>query len=216
MAFERISRMFKTGKSKETVEAHVEPSASEPQHLSPHTGRDDQRGDLLETLDHGFGQVAGVLHRLDHHLQANTELLSAMQQANAELPMLMQAQQKLVQMVASAERGNQAVLQALTANLKQREEVQQAAMRQLGLVTQAAHDQRNHYQEQLQLVLRLQKGGRGMMFFLVLLSSFFAALFLCLFLVVLLRPDLLPAILNATRPPTHEQAPAPPAGPVNG
>jgi hypothetical protein len=210
MAFERISRMFKSGmKAKESAgEPAAEPA--EAQHLAPRTGGDDQRLELLSTLDHGFGQVAGVLHRLDHHLQANTELLSTMQQTNAELPLLLQAQQKLVQMVASAERGNQAVLQSLTANLKQRDDVQQAAMRQLGLLTQASHDQRNHYQEQLQLVLRLQRGGRGLMFVLVLISLSVAALFLFLFMAVAMRPDLFP-FLHQLRTTTAEQPSTVPA-----
>jgi hypothetical protein len=207
MAFERISGLFKRGpkgadKDKDSDKGKTDSDSErltigEPRSFQPAPrAQSEDRHELLDTLDNGFGQVAGVLHRLDHHLQANTELLSTLQQSQSQLPALMQAQQKLTQMTVTAERGNQAVLQALTANLKQRDEAQQAAMRQLGLMTQAVNDQRDQYADQLSLVMKLNSSGRRVLIGLLLMTILLSGLLFCLFLVAVLRPDIIRQTLS--------------------
>ncbi|HYE07889.1 MAG TPA: hypothetical protein VEL07_20395 [Planctomycetota bacterium] len=200
MTFERLHGLFKRGKREEAADkdpgaAADAPGSNATRHALPVPADDDsgarERRDLAQALDHGFTQVAGAMDRLNQHLRHNGELMTSLHETHAQLPALIQTQQKINGLVANAERGNQAVVQTLNGYLKQKDEAQQAMVRLLGQLNTAVIDQRQAQQDQVKLVMKLQNSNRRTLIGLLLVFMLCALVLFALVLVLAIRPELL-------------------------
>lgn len=193
MAFKDWTRIFRRSEN-------LEGQRDDPEHQNVAVDREPEDQDtvlsrkaIVKELEQGFHHVGRVVEQLDHHLDSTNRLLESVAQEQERLPALMN------ELTAAASASRKAH-ETLTQEISRRDEANQRLLSTLQQLSDGLDIERDHHRAQLALVMRLQRGGRRVLAFLLFFSFLAITVLMALLLVLALRPDI---IGNASIPGFH-------------
>lgn len=188
MAFKDWTRLFRRSETQlHPVDSDAAAGdATAPTRHDSEENRDQasSRTALMKELEQGFHQVGRVVDRFDEHLGTTNRLMESVAAEQERLPAL------ITELTAAASASRHAN-EAMATQLSQRDEANQRLLTHLASLSDSFELERDQHRTQLALVLRLQRGSRRVLMFMLFLSFLLISLLLALVLLLALRPDLI-------------------------
>lgn len=184
MAFkDRISSLFRRVGTGAAAQQAPQESQQAPNTAAREQPDEEERQELVRSLDSGVRQIGEALHHLDRHLVASSETIERAARGLSDLP-------SLAQQLGQAADSNRQLVDAMTEQLRHRDEAQAAVISSMQRLADGFEDQRRHDQQQVELVLRLHNTGRRMAVLLLGLAFVGLLVLICAILAIVLRPEL--------------------------
>jgi hypothetical protein len=148
-------------------------------------------------VEHGLRSALRLAERIDEHLAEHNRLLAHVAEGQSAFPSLIE------ELARAADAGRQ-LHESSIAIARERDGVAKAMLSQMQDMAETLRLLRQNHQDEINLVTRLHRSGRRLLFFLLVGALGLALVLLLLLLVVVLRPD---AIRNLELPRSGATAP---------
>ncbi|TVR13891.1 MAG: hypothetical protein EA401_05775 [Planctomycetota bacterium] len=184
MAFKDWTRIFRRSENLGESREDAESSQVAVDQENEDRGTELSRKAVIKELEQGFHHVGRVVEQLDHHLTSTNRLLESVANEQERLPALMN------ELTAAASASRKAH-ETLSQEIGRRDEANQRLLATLQQLSDGLDVERDHHRAQLALVMRLQRGGRRVLAFLLFFSFLAIAVLMALLLILALRPDII-------------------------
>ena len=158
---------------------------------TPSLATKEEREELLTQLDGNFSQVGQSLDMLNEHLSATKDFLADIAATHKELPEFLKQHsdisKQLIESSSSTQAAQNQLVTSLTEHLKERDHNQAALTEHLASLAEKVNQQHDHYQSQLNIVMRFHRSGRRMTLSLIIILGALFIGVLALLLAIVLR-----------------------------
>ena len=158
---------------------------------TPSLASKEEREELMTQLDGNFSHVGQSLDQLNDHLNTTKSFLADIAATQQELPEFLKQHgaisKQLVDSSAETQAAQQQLLESLAQHLRERDQNQANLAEHLATLAQQLNQQQDHYQNQLNIVMRFHHSGRRMTLLLILILGGLFIGVLALLLAIVLR-----------------------------